>query len=372
MKKLGFGLMRLPLLDADDPKSIDLETVKSMVDRFLERGFTYFDTAYAYHQGMSEITARRALVERHPRDSFLLADKMPAFLVKGPEDYPRIFAEQLEKCGVEYFDYYLLHNLGAKTFAESARWGGFEFLMKMKREGRARHVGFSFHDTPELLERILTEYPDMEFVQLQINYADWENATIQSRRCYEVARAHGKPVIVMEPVKGGSLARVPEAAEAIFEACASGHSPASWAVRYAASLEGVMMVLSGMSNPEQLEENTGFMADFQPLSAAEQEAVGCVAEIMNDSIAIACTGCAYCVDGCPKHIPIPKDFALFNDQSRFRLMPSHTVYYNNLVAQGHGRAGDCIACGQCESHCPQHLPIIERLRDVASVFDAKD
>ena len=291
MKKLGFGLMRLPLLNPDDPKTIDQEAVNRMVDRFLEQGFTYFDTAYAYHQGMSEMIARSALSQRHPRDSFLLADKMPAFLIKGPEDYPRIFAEQLEKCGVEYFDYYLLHNLGAKTYAESVRWGGFDYVAKLKREGRARCVGFSFHDTPELLERILTEHPEMEFVQLQINYADWENGTIQSRRCYEVARKHGKPVIVMEPVKGGSLAQVPEEAQAIFESCTGG-SPASWAVRYAASLEGVMMVLSGMSSLEQIEENTGFMKDFQPLSAAEQEAVKRVAEIMNNAIAIPCTGCA--------------------------------------------------------------------------------
>ncbi len=238
MKKLGFGMMRLPLTDPDDLKSIDQPEVNRMVDAFLEAGFNYFDTAYPYHQGTSEIAVGEALSKRHPRESFVLADKMPTFLVKAPADYPRIFEEQLERCKVSYFDCYLLHSLGAKTYEETLRYGGFPFVNRLKEEGRVRRVGFSFHDKPELLERILTEHPEMEFVQLQINYADWENESIAARRCYEVALRHHKPVIVMEPVKGGSLARVPEWAEPLFEARRPGKSAASWAIRYAASLDG--------------------------------------------------------------------------------------------------------------------------------------
>ena len=367
-KKFGFGCMRLPLLENGE---VDTALFTKMVDRFMERGFTYFDTAHGYVSGKSEPALKVCLTSRYPRERYTVTDKLSTHHFNTQAEIRPLFESQLEAVGVTYFDLYLMHAQDRNIFEKFKRCRAYETALELKKEGKIRHFGISFHDRAEVLEQILTEYPQIEAVQIQFNYADYEDPSVESRKCYEVCVRHGKPVIVMEPVKGGSLARVPEAAEAIFEACAGGHSPASWAVRYAASLEGVMMVLSGMSSPEQLEENTGFMADFQPLSTAEQEAVRRVAEIMNNSIAIACTGCAYCVDGCPKHIPIPKDFALFNDQSRFRLMPSHTVYYNNLVAQGHGRAGDCIACGQCESHCPQHLPIIERLRDVSAVFDAK-
>ncbi|NLD58078.1 MAG: aldo/keto reductase [Clostridiales bacterium] len=370
MKKLGFGMMRLPLTDPDDLKSIDQPEVNRMVDAFLEAGFNYFDTAYPYHQGTSEIAVGEALSKRHPRESFVLADKMPTFLVKAPADYPRIFEEQLERCKVSYFDCYLLHSLGAKTYEETLRYGGFPFVNRLKEEGRVRRVGFSFHDKPELLERILTEHPEMEFVQLQINYADWENESIAARRCYEVALRHHKPVIVMEPVKGGSLARVPEWAEPLFEARRPGKSAASWAIRYAASLDGAFMVLSGMSTMEQLMDNIDTMRSLEPLAMDEREIVAKIARFLEEGIAVPCTACEYCVDMCPQRIPIPRYFSLYNNQSQFRLVPSHLTYYNNLAVD-HGKASDCIACGQCESNCPQHIRIIDCLRDVAHVFEGK-
>jgi predicted aldo/keto reductase-like oxidoreductase len=369
MGKLGFGMMRLPITEAEDPKSIAQDLVNKMVDHFLAQGFTYFDTAYPYHQGMSEVAARRALVERHPREAFALADKMPTFLVTCPDDYPRLFSEQLERCGVDYFDYYLLHNLGAKLYADTLQHGGFEFVQKVKAEGKAKRIGFSFHDKAELLDKILTEHPEMEFVQLQLNYLDWDNETIQSRKCYEVALKHGKPVIVMEPVKGGSLARVPEEADELFKGCHPDMSAASWAVRFAASLENVLVVLSGMSTLEQVVDNTSYMKDMAPLDEAERGILRKAKEIISGSVAVPCTACEYCVEGCPQRIPIPKYFSLYNDQKQFGLTGGHQVYYMNLT-QDFGKASDCLGCKQCEEHCPQHLSIVQQLQKVAEVFEA--
>ena len=367
MKKLGFGLMRLPLRDPRDSGSIDLEEVNRMVDLFLERGFTYFDTAYVYHNGMSEKIVREALVKRHPRDSFTLATKLPVFNLKSSEEQERIFAEELERCGVEYFDYYLLHNLGSQHYEIAQRMDSFAFVARKKREGRVKYAGFSFHDSAALLDEILTAHPEMDFVQLQINYLDWEDAGVQSRRCYEVAAGHGKPVIVMEPVKGGLLAAVPEQAELLLKGSRPDASVASWAVRYAASLENVMVVLSGMSNLEQVEDNTGYMRSFVPLTREEWELTEQAARIIRQATAIPCTGCGYCVKGCPAGIPIPRYFALYNAQRR-RNGSVHRLYYDN-AAKTQSRASDCIGCGQCVGACPQHIDVPGQLKKVAEEFE---
>jgi predicted aldo/keto reductase-like oxidoreductase len=368
MMKLGFGLMRLPLTEEGDAKSIDQELLNKMVDYYLKQGFDYFDTGYPYHQGMSEIAAKKALAERHARDKFTIADKMPTWMVKGTADYQRLFDEQLERCGVTYFDYYMLHALSARAYENTLTYGGFEFMEKLKTEGGARHIGFSYHDKAELLDKILTEHPEMEFVQLQINYIDWDNESVQSRKCYEVALKHGKRIIVMEPVKGGVLANVPEEAEKLFKAYQNEKSPASWAIRFTASLENIMVVLSGMSTFEQLVDNVGYMRDFKPLDSEEREIVKKVTEIIDKNIAIPCTYCEYCVEDCPQKISIPQYFALYNDQKRFGLNPYQIASYENLTGE-FGKPADCIACRRCEEHCPQHLEIVECLKEVSNIFE---
>ena len=371
-KKLGFGLMRLPRLDPNNEGSIDLEQTKQMVDTFLQRGFTYFDTAWMYCAFKSENAVKDVLTSRHPRESYTLATKLHAAYIHSLDDRDAIFNTQREKTGVDYFDYYLLHDMGAEHYEIYKKYDCFAWIAEKKRQGLIKHMGFSFHDTAEVLDKILTEHPEMEFVQLQINYLDWDSEGVQSRKCYEVATKHGKPVIVMEPVKGGTLAKLPAAAEKLLRATNPEASVPSWAVRFAAGLPNVKMVLSGMSSTEQLLDNTGFMQDFVPLTQQEQAVIAQVVDTINASIAIPCTGCAYCTEGCPMHIAIPKYFSLYNadlQELKDKDFTSQGAYYDNLTLK-FGKASDCIGCGQCESVCPQHLPIIENLKRVAKQFEA--
>lgn len=370
-KKLGFGLMRLPSLDKNDASKIDMEQTKKMVDTFIERGFTYFDTAWMYCGFASENAAKEALVSRYPRDQYTLATKLHAGFLKTKEDRDRIFNEQLRKTGVSYFDYYLLHDINTHSIEVYNELDCFTWIMDKKKQGLVKNIGFSYHDGPELLDKVLTEHPEFEFVQLQINYLDWNSAGVRSRECYEVAVKHHKPVIVMEPVKGGTLAQAPEQVETMYKAYAPEMSIPSWAIRFAASLDNVMLVLSGMSSMEQVIDNTNYMRDLKVLNDDEYALIDKAVDIINSTIAIPCTGCAYCVDGCPMKIAIPKYFSLYNadlQEVEEKGWTPQGEYYNNLT-KTFGKASECIGCGQCVGVCPQHLPIIEHLQDVAKHFE---
>lgn len=369
-KKLGFGLMRLPSLDVNDAGKIDIELTKKMVDIFIERGFTYFDTAWMYCNFKSENATKEALVDRYPRDKFTLTTKLHAGFLKTMEDRDRIFNAQREKTGVTYFDYYWLHDINSHSIEVYEKLDCFNWLMDKKKQGLVKHIGFSFHDNAEVLDKVLSEHPEFEYVQLQINYLDWESNAIQSRKCYDVAVKHGIPVIVMEPVKGGTLANVPGGVEKMFKEYNPEASIPSWAIRYAASLDNVCMVLSGMSNMEQVLDNTGYMADFKPVNDEEKRLIDKAVRIINGSITIPCTGCEYCVAGCPKKIPIPKCFSLYNADKQEVESKGWTPqgeYYDNMI-KNTGKASDCIGCRRCENVCPQHLPIVEHLKEVAEYF----
>ena len=370
MKKLGFGLMRLPLVDENDGKSIDIARVKDMADRFMEEGFTYFDTAAPYHGLQSEIAFREAVVKRYPREDYTITDKFSIWMINEEMDMETFFHAQLERLGVDYMDIYLLHAMNANRFEKAKEMKVFEFVEQMKAEGKIKHIGFSFHDTADVLDKILTEWPEAEYVQLQLNYLDWEDEHVQSRACYEVALKHNKQILVMEPIKGGSLAVVSPVVEQMFQDYNAEASVASWAVRFVASLENVVMVLSGMSDEAQMVDNLSYMKDFQPLNEEEMAIVMKAAEIIRNDIAVPCTACRYCVDDCPMQIPIPDYFKIYN---RFKQLQGTKEQdrrneYNHH-AENHGKASDCIECGMCEGHCPQKIEIRKALKDVAASLE---
>ena len=358
--KLGFGLMRLPKLANG---KIDIEQTKQMVDLFMEAGFTYFDTAYVYDGGESEKAAKAALVDRYPRESFTLATKLCAWMGAHDEKSAKQqFYTSLERTGAGYFDYYLLHALQAGNYKKYDQYHLWDFVKEQKAKGLIKHWGFSFHATPDILDEVLTAHPDAEFVQLQLNYADWENPDVTARENYEVARKHGKSIVVMEPVKGGKLAAPAPEVQNIFKSAAPDASFASWAVRYAASLDGIITVLSGMSSLGQMKNNISYMKDFKPLSDAEQRVIRQVQRVLSGDKSIPCTACHYCTDGCPMNIPIPEIFAVKNQQNS-------AVKDYAVATDGRGKASDCIACGQCESACPQQLSVIRYLKDCVKAFE---
>lgn len=362
-KNFGFGCMRLPMKDGE----VDIDEMNRMVDAFLDAGFNYFDTAHGYLQGKSETALRTCLTERYPRSSYILTDKLTENFFDSEEDIRPLFESQLKACGVEYFDFYLMHAQGAGNYPHFKACRAYETAFALKAEGKVRHVGISFHDCAEVLEQILTDYPEVEVVQLQFNYADYDDPAVQSRKCYEVCVKHHKPVIVMEPVKGGNLADLPEDAKAVLEALHGG-SAASYALRFAAGFPGILMVLSGMSNMEQMRDNISFMADFKPLNAKELAAVEQVQKIFRSKHLIPCTSCRYCTDGCPQHISIPDLFAAVNAK-RFYHDWNADYYYNEVHTAPGRKASDCLKCGKCEKVCPQHLPIRQLLEDVAKEFE---
>ena len=362
-KNFGFGFMRLQEKDG----KIDLVQAQQMVDAFMDAGFNYFDTAHGYHSGESETALRECLTSRYPRESYVLTNKLTFNYFNTEADVRPFFEQQLEWCGVDYFDFYLMHAQAVGTYKRFKAANAYETAFALKAEGKIRHVGISFHDRPEVLEQILTDYPDIEVVQIQFNYMDYDDPAVQSRACYEVCRRHNKPVIVMEPVKGGSLARLPDDARAVLDALHGG-SPASYALRFAAGFEGIMMVLSGMSNMQQLEDNVAAMRDFKPLNEAELAAVNRVREILRSKNLIPCTACRYCTDGCPKHINIPEVFGAMNSKQLYHTWNSD-FYYSTVATKNGQRASDCIKCGKCEESCPQHLPIRNLLEDVAKEFE---
>lgn len=363
--KLGFGLMRLP---KDKQGQIKLDEVQRMVDSYMERGFNYFDTAYVYEG--SEEAIRQTLVEKYPRDVYTLADKLPAWKLTCQEDVERIFQESLNRTGVDYFDFYLLHSVEKSHYPTYEKYQCFDFIQEMKKQGKIKYMGFSFHDDADFLDKVLTEHPEIDFVQLQLNYLDWENGVIQSRRNYEVARKHHKPIIVMEPVKGGTLASFSDDIEKIYKDYAPQKSIASWAMRYVASLDGVMTILSGMSNAQQMNDNLDTMTHFEKINNEEAKLIKQVTDQVLSYPTIPCTKCRYCTPGCPMHIQIPDLFTAYNSAKMYGENRRYDTYYKDHSTGDYQPAKACIACGQCESVCPQHLEIISLLKEVSEVFDS--
>ncbi len=365
MPKLGFGLMRLP----ENNGVIDHEQVCNMVDKYMAAGMNYFDTAYVYHGGRSEVAAREALVKRYPRESFVIATKLPAWEMRRAEDADRLFNEQCERAGVDYFDFYLLHSIeDGSNYDTYVKYDCFEWGLKKQVEGKIKHFGFSYHGSPELLEEILDKHPAPEFVQIQLNYLDRTNPVVRSQRLYEILRERNIPIIVMEPVRGGMLANMAPEIEAKFKARQPDKSVASWALRFVGSLPGVMTILSGMSSEAQMEDNIKTFTSFEPLADDELKIVNEVTEELLGMPQIGCTACKYCCDGCPMKISIPDVFRTVNTLRRYPDDWRSKNFYSGLV-QRSGKASDCIGCGQCERVCPQHLPIIELMKEAADILD---
>ena len=362
--KLGFGFMRLPMIGKD----IDIEQTKEMVSLFMSKGFSYFDSSWAYNGGKSEEAMKTAIVDRYPRESFQIATKCPVWFVQTEEEAKNMFWTSLKRTGAGYIDFYLLHNLGdsrTKIFDDFGMW---DYVRELKEKGLVRHIGFSIHDRADALDKILTEHPEMEFVQFQLNYADWESPTIQARKCYEVALKHHKPIVVMEPVKGGNLANLTESIRKIFEDANPNVSLASWAIRYAASLDNIITVLSGMSTIDQVRDNVSYMEKFQPLNQDELAVIERASKAISEIPSIPCTACEYCVEGCPQNIPIPNIFAAYNRKLIYQDLASAKGNYV-FATRTSGKASDCVACGDCEQVCPQHIEISENMNTIAQELE---
>ena len=374
MSQLGMGMMRLPLLDENDQTSIDYEQVNKMVDLYMESGFNFFDTAYIYHEGVGEAAFRKSVAERYPRESFKISTKLPLFVITEESQLEPIFAEQLKNCGVDYFDYYLLHNVSG--FTENA-WKNvdlYSFIQKKKEEGYIKKIGLSTHGNSEFLEELLFDHPEIEFVLLQLNYLDWEDEGIESRKCWEVARKYDKEVLVMEPYKGGFLADVPQDAEKIMKDYNPDKSVVSWAMRFVANLEDVNAVFTGASSLEQLENNIDEFKNAEPLNDEEIEILKEVSDIINSNITVDCTKCRYCVDSCPEEIDIAKIFDLYNKHmilGKEDWSQPGNAYLNYSKLDGVGIASDCIECESCIEECPQQINIPEVLKDVAETFETE-
>jgi len=362
-KNFGFGCMRLPMKNGE----VDEEEFKQMIDAFLDGGFNYFDTAHGYLQGKSETALRDCLVARYPRNRFVLTNKLTNFYFKNEAEVRPFFESQLKICGVDYFDFYLMHAQSKENFAFFKKCRAYEQALEWKKEGKIRHFGISFHDTAEVLEQILFEYPQIEVVQIQLNYVDYDDPAVQSRKCLEVCNRFHKPVIVMEPVKGGNLVRLPEEARKYLEELGTA-STASYAIRFAAGCEGVFMTLSGMSDRAQMNDNLSFMKDFTPLNEKERRAIDQVCAVFRSMHLIPCTACRYCTEGCPKKISIPDLFSCMNAKNIYHDWNAD-YYYTQVYTKNNGKASACIGCGKCEKACPQHLPIRSLLKEVAKQFE---